>query len=57
MIAQSERVCDPMEDHAVGCGGKSDRIVRHNAFCEVIFSSAQAAGLAPRKEVPVLDLT
>ena len=49
-----ERICDPMGDHAVGCGGNSDRIVRHNALCEVIFSSAQAAGLAPRKEVPAL---
>ena len=29
-------------------------IVRHNALCEVIFSSAQAAGLAPCKEVPAL---
>ena len=49
-----ERVCDPMRDHAVGCGGNSDLIVRHNALCEVIFSSAQAAGLAPHKEVPAL---
>ena len=49
-----ERVCDPMGDHAVGCGGNSDRIVCHNALCEVIFSSAQAAGLAPHKEVPAL---
>ena len=38
----------------MGCGGNSAQIIRHNALCEVIFSSAQAAGFAPHKEVPAL---
>ena len=35
----------------MGCGGNGDQIVRHNALCK---ASAQAAGLAPIKEVSAL---
>ena len=41
-------------DHQVGCGGNSDRIVRHNAVRDVLFGAAQAAALAPIKEAPRL---
>ena len=40
-----------MGDHAVGCVGNGDRISRHNAICEILFST-QSAGLAPCREVP-----
>ena len=43
---------DSMGDHAVGCGGNGDRISRHDAIREILFSSTQSAGLAPRREVP-----
>ena len=35
----------------MGCGGNGDRIHRHDAIRDVLFSAAQAAALAPRKEV------
>ena len=37
-------------DHQVGCGGNNDRIGRHNAIRDVIFSAAQSAALAPSRE-------
>ena len=40
-----------MGDHQVGCGGNGDRIHRHR---DAVFSAAQSAALAPRKEVPSL---
>ena len=43
---------DHFEDHHVGCGGNGDRIFRHNALRDAIFSAAQFAALAPRREVP-----
>uniref|UniRef100_A0A1X7TXD0 Uncharacterized protein n=1 Tax=Amphimedon queenslandica TaxID=400682 RepID=A0A1X7TXD0_AMPQE len=49
-----DKESDPMGDHTVGCGGDGDRIICHNSLCEVIFSSAQAADLASRKEVSSL---
>ena len=45
---------DPFGDHQVGCGGNGDRIHRHDAIRDALFSAAQAAALAPRKEVPSL---
>ena len=45
---------DPYGDHQVGCGGNGDRIARHNAIRDVIFSAAQFAALAPSKEAPGL---
>ena len=41
-------------DHHVGCGGNADRIARHNALRDAIFSAAQSAALAPRREVSSL---
>ena len=35
-------------------GGNGDRIARHNAIRDVIFSAAQSAALAPSKEAPGL---
>lgn len=48
------RAADPFGDHQVGCGGNGDRIHRHDALRDVLFSAAQSAALAPRKEVPSL---
>ena len=47
-------VADPFGDHHVGCGGNGDRIHRHNSIRDAIFSAAQTAALAPRKELPSL---
>ena len=44
-------------DHQVACGGGGDRIARHNSLCDVIFATAQAAALDPRREVPALFQT
>ena len=38
----------------MGCGGNADRIFRHNSLRDAVFSAAQSAALAPRKEVPSL---
>ena len=45
---------DPYGDHQIGCGGNPDRIHHHNSVRDVIFSAAQTAALAPRREVPSL---
>ena len=47
-------VADPLGDHQVGCGGNGDRIHRHYSVRDALFSAAQTAALAPRKEVPSL---
>lgn len=47
-------VADHFGDHHVGCGGNADRIFRHNSLRDAVFSAAQSAALAPRKEVPSL---
>ena len=47
-----DKESDSMGDHAMGCGGNGDRISRHDAIREILFSSTQSAGLAPRREVP-----
>ena len=41
-------------DHQVGCGGNGYRIHRHDSIWDALFSAAQSAALAPRKEVPSL---
>ena len=46
---------DAFGDHQVGCGGIGDRIHRHNSIRDALFSAAQSAALAPRKEVPSLN--
>ena len=57
-MAPSALVChtvaDPYGDHHVGCGGNGDRIARHNSLRDAIFSAAQSAALAPRREVSSL---
>ena len=45
---------DPFGDHQAGCGGNGDRILRHDSIRDAVFSAAQSAALAPRKEVPFL---
>ena len=51
-----QKSADAYGDHQVGCGGNGDRISRHNAIRDVVFSAAQSAALCPRKEVPSLIL-
>lgn len=41
---------DEFGDHQVGCGGNEDRISRHNALRDVLYSAAQSAALAPARE-------
>ena len=45
---------DPFGDHQVGCGGNGDRIYQHDSIQDALFSVAQTAALAHRKEVPSL---
>ena len=45
---------DIFGDHQVRCSGNGDRISRHNAIRDVVFSAAQSAALAPSKETPGL---
>ena len=45
---------DRFGDHQVGCGGNPDRIHRHNSVRDAVYSAAQSAALAPRREVPSL---
>ncbi len=47
---------DAYGDHQVGCGGNGDRIHCHDSIRDALFSSAQTAAPAPRKEVPSLIL-
>ena len=47
-------LADPFGDHHVGCGGNGDCIHHHNSIRDAIFSTAQSAALAPRKEFPSL---
>ena len=41
---------DEFGDHRVGCGGNGDRIYRHNAVRDVLYTAAQSAALAPTRE-------
>ena len=45
---------DSFGDHQVNCGGNGDRIHRHDSIHDALFSAAQSAALAPRKELPSL---
>ena len=45
---------DVYGDHQVGCGGNGDRIHRHDVIRDALFSEAQTAALAPRKEASSL---
>ena len=38
----------------MGCGGNGDRIHRHNSIRDAIFTAAQSAAFAPRRESPHL---
>ena len=49
-----EGVADHLGDHQVGCGGNGDKIHRQGSVRDALFSAAQTAALAPRKEVPTL---
>ena len=48
------RPSDPLGDHALACGGNNDRVLRHNAIRDVIFTAAQSPALSPRREAPSL---
>ena len=43
---------DAYGDHQVGCDGNGDRIHRHDSIRDAVYSAAQSAALAPRKEAP-----
>uniref|UniRef100_A0A1X7TYE0 Uncharacterized protein n=1 Tax=Amphimedon queenslandica TaxID=400682 RepID=A0A1X7TYE0_AMPQE len=45
---------DPLCDHQVGCRGNRDLIRHHDSLCDVLFSAAQSAALAPQREMPSL---
>ena len=45
------RAVDQFGEHQVECGGNGDRIHRHDSIRDALFSAAQTAALAPRKEV------
>ena len=47
-----QKSADPYGDDQVGCGVNGDRIYRHDSVGDTIFSAAQSAALAPRKEAP-----
>ena len=47
-------VADPFGDHQVGCGGNGDRIYRHDALRDAVFSAAQTAALVPWIEMSLL---
>ena len=49
-----DTVADCMGDHLVTCRGNGDMIHRHDSLCDVLFSAAQSAALAPKKEAPSL---
>ena len=40
-----QNAADSLEDHQVGCGDNIDRISRHNAIRDVVYSAAQSAAL------------
>ena len=43
-----------MGDHHATCRGNGDMIRRHDSLRDVLFSAAQSAALAPKKETPSL---
>ena len=44
------RPSDQFGHHAIGCGVHGERISRHNEVCNVLFRTAQKAGLGPSRE-------
>ena len=53
-ICNKPNAADSLGDHQIGCGGNGDRIHRHDALRDALFSAAQSAALGPRKETPAL---
>ena len=49
-----DTISDSMGDHHVTCRGNGDMIRRHDSLRDVLFSAAQSAALAPKKETPSL---
>ena len=47
---ECKATADEYGDHQVGCGGNGDRIYRHNAVRDVLYTAAQSAALAPSRE-------
>ena len=45
-------IADAFGDNQVGCGGNGDGINQHDSIRDAVFSAAQSAALAPRKEAP-----
>ncbi len=43
---ECKATADEYGDHQVGCGGNGDRIYRHNAVRDVLYTAAQSAALA-----------
>ena len=52
--AVCQAASDRFGDHHVSCGGSGDRIHRHDSLRNALFTAAQSAALAPRKEAPSL---
>ena len=46
---------DGFGNHQVSCGSNGDSIHCHNSLRDALFSAAQSAALAPRREVPDFD--
>ena len=53
-ICNKPDAADSLGDHKIGCGGNGDRIHRHDALRDALFSAAQSAALGPRKETLAL---
>ena len=47
-------LADCFGDHQVSCGGNGDRIFQHDALRNALYTAAQSAALAPRREMPSL---
>ena len=44
------RPSDRFGHHAIACGVHGERISRHNAICDILYKTAQKAGLGPARE-------
>ena len=49
-----DTISDSMGDHHATYRGNGDMIRQHDSLCDVLFSAAQSAELAPKKETPSL---
>ena len=54
MPSLAHSIAGPFGDYHVSCGGNADRIARHNALRDAIFSTAQSAALAPQSDLSSL---